>query len=128
MECSRRELLTARFVRNSRGGGTALQAPVASAVEIGPLSSFPIGVKVPVNGARQIVIADEYGLRAMDNLTLLAAAPASDAGAPAEEPLTRPLYINSRGQVCLDTSQTCPPAAYLNLMTGELCYAQEDQP
>lgn len=104
MLLSRRDLLTGRFGRRSEQRRTA-------PIEIGPLSAFEVGEAVLVNGNRHLVVADACGLRATDVGTSI----------------PRPLFLNERGQLCLDPGRTCPATAYLNVFTGQLIHAQEDE-
>lgn len=104
MLLTRRELLTGRFGRRSEERRT-------TPIEIGPLSAFEVGEAVLVNGNRHLVVADACGLRATDRGTSI----------------SRPLFINERGQLCLDPGRTCSPTAYLNVFTGRLCHSQEDE-
>lgn len=104
MPYTRRDLLTGRFGRKK-------EQRRATPIEIGPLSAFKVGEAVLVNGNRHLVVADACGLRATDSGTST----------------SRPLFINEGGQLCLDPGRTCPPAAYLNVFTGQLCHAQEDE-
>jgi hypothetical protein len=118
MEYSRREMLLGALkpLRRLSGEHPVQRVPSAAGeplwLTVGPVADFPPGSEYVVNEGRQIVVSLAEGIRAVD----------SDVG----RRVIRPLRLEMNGTLSMDPRGLWPAGALLNVMTGNMCLAEED--
>ena len=112
-------------IRNEFQNSSASVSPITKAYEekhesenwisIGHISDFPVGISLPVNNDKQILVSKSEGLYALDLNTF---------NSEKTEP-RKLIKINERGVIMMSQNQVSPVGTILSILTGDLVIEEE---